>query len=124
MFKRKFNSDGLLLCKIQAQIFENSVEKMKYDSETHRKLAHGQNENQDETRLCVRLDAGAEPCGYPDGYVQNLHHEQLHHAETLYRFIRYRIDRKHSESVVCVGRGVRVLRRRGTYCRRNRKVYS
>lgn len=34
MFKRKFNSDGLLLCKIQAQIFENSVEKMKYDSET------------------------------------------------------------------------------------------
>lgn len=34
MFKRKFNSDGLLLCKIQAQIFENSVDKMKCDSET------------------------------------------------------------------------------------------
>lgn len=34
MFKRDFNSDGLLLCKIQAQIFENSVDKMECDSET------------------------------------------------------------------------------------------
>lgn len=34
MFKREFNSDGLLLCKIQVQIFENSVDKMKCDSET------------------------------------------------------------------------------------------
>ena len=34
MFKREFNSDGLLLCKIQAQIFENSVDKLECDSET------------------------------------------------------------------------------------------